>query len=116
MPRTFAVPIEPDTDEEFVTFDFGPGLSPGAVINTVVSIGCTGIANAALDPAPASRILGAPTLVPSPKTGAPLAAVKVLVGQMVTSVVYQFQAVVACSDNQKLSVRKNLPCASPPGT
>jgi hypothetical protein len=92
------------------------GRAPDVVINTVVSITCTGIVNAALDPAAASRVLGAPMLVPIPKTGASLTAVKVLVGTMVASVVYQLQCVVSCSDNQKLSLRGNLPCAQPPGT
>jgi hypothetical protein len=107
------MPIDPDVGEEFVVFDFGPGLSPGVVINTIISVTSTAIVNA--DPAAGSRVLGAPALVDSPKTGAPVAAVRVLVGRMVAGVTYQLQAVVACSDNQRLSLRWNLPCASPPG-
>jgi len=113
MPRTSSTPIDPG-EQEFVTFDFAPGLSPGVIINSVVVVKCTVVSGT--DPNPQSRVLGAPSIVASPATGAAKVAVEQLVGNMLAGVTYQLQAVVSCSDNQQLSLRWNLPCSQPPGT
>jgi len=109
----FASPaIDPTVEEEYLKFDFGPGLGVGVSI-TGATITCRVVAGS--DPAPASRVLSSPAFITSPSTGAPSAAVLVLVGKMLAAVVYQFQCLAACSDTQVLSVRLQLPCAQPPG-
>ncbi|HVM79932.1 MAG TPA: hypothetical protein VMU06_13005 [Stellaceae bacterium] len=112
MPRTSQTSIDPG-EQELLTFDFSPGLSPGVVINRAISISCSAVSGA--DPNPQSRVLGPPTIVASPGTGAALQAVRVLVGAMLAGTLYQIQVVVDCSDNQVLSWRANLPCSEPPG-
>jgi hypothetical protein len=113
MPRTATTPIDP-IEREWITFDFGPGVSTGVQIDQIVSFTCKAVVG--VDAAAQSRVIGAPSLVASPTTGAALAAVKQLVGSMVAGVTYQLQCVVAASDKQVLSWRWNLPCAQPPGT
>ena len=110
---TALIPIDPTVAEEKVTFDFGPGLDANVSIIDITSITCTPVSGT--DGAPATRLLGSPKVIPSPKTGATGGAVQQLVGNMLPGVVYQLQCVVATSDEQELSMRWNLPCGSPPG-
>ncbi|HVM78853.1 MAG TPA: hypothetical protein VMU06_07525 [Stellaceae bacterium] len=113
MPRTSRTPIDPQ-EQELITFDFAPGLSSGVIVNRVVAVSCAVVSGT--DPNPQSRVLGPPSIVASPTTGAAKVAVEQLVGNMLAGVLYQLQAVVSCSDNQQLSLRWNLPCSQPPGT
>jgi hypothetical protein len=107
--------IDPTVEEESITFDFGPALGTGVSITSVDFTSCVVVQG--VDPDAASRIINppAPALIASPATGAPNAAVVLLVGEMLAGVNYQLQCVVVTSDGQMLSLRADLPCATLPG-
>jgi len=115
MPTTAQTPIDPG-EQENIVFDYAPAftLGRGVTITGVTSVRCSVVQGS--DPNPQSRVLGSPSIVASPSTAAPLQAVMVLIGNMIAGVLYQLQVLVACSDNQVLSIRWYLRCSQPPGT
>ena len=98
-------------EQEYVTFDFGPGVPTGVVIETVVSINCYSLDDS--DLMPMSRILGGSTIIASPTTGQANQAVYQLFGNMIAGL-YLVQAVVQTSDGQTLSVEARWSCVSAP--
>ena len=104
-------PIVAGVEQEYVTFDFGPGVSAGVIIETVVAIHCYSLDGS--DSTPASRILGAATIIASPGTGQANQAVYQLFGNMIAGL-YLVQAVVQTSDGQTLSVEARWPCVNAP--
>ena len=111
MVGTAAIPTDP-TEQEYIYFDFGPGLAWGVTINGTPTVTCSVVVGN--DPAPQSRVLSAPQVIASAETGAPLQCVKVLVGNMVPGTTYQLWCLAPCSNSETKSIRWNLPCSSPP--
>jgi len=96
-------------EQEYVKFDFGPGVAPGVTIDSIVAINCYSLDNS--DPTPMSRILGGATIINSPATGQPGQALYQLFGNMIAGL-YLVQAIVQTSDGQTLSVEARWPCVN----
>ncbi len=99
-----------------ITFDFGPMLASAVSISSIVSVTSAvyaGAANAGIDAAPGSRLIGSPALAPSPATGLANQAVLQQVGSMVGGVTYTLQCVILTSDGSKPSLWTHLPCVTP---
>jgi hypothetical protein len=102
-------PIVAAVEQEYVQFDFAPGLQPGVTISAIIAINCYSLDNS--DPTPMSRILSTPQIGASPSSLLPGQAVYVLFGQMIAGL-YLVQAIIQTSDGQTLSVEARWPCVN----
>jgi hypothetical protein len=96
-------------EQEYVTFDFGPGVAAGVIIDSVVAVNCYSLDGS--DMTPMSRVLGSSTIIASPGTGGASQAVYQLFGNMIAGL-YLVQAIVQTSDGQTLSVEARWSCVN----
>lgn len=109
-------PIDAAVENETVTFDYGPALTPGIMLTGVPVVTVSVLmmqSGAAADSNPQSRVLLAPQFAASPATGAPTAAVLVLFGQAVAGVVYLIQCSCPTTDGQNLSLYTHFQAKQP---
>lgn len=104
-----------------VTADFGPILAPGVTITSVALVSMTVWPDAsfpAQDQNAAGRILGAPQVVASPKTGAPNAAIAQMVGNFLPNVRYAISIIGTASDGSEPELWQYMTADYPgmPGT
>jgi hypothetical protein len=102
-------PIVADVEEEYVRFDFAPGLQAGVTILAIEDVFCYSLDNS--DPTPMARILSTPEIVDSPSSKLPGQAIIALFGDMIAGL-YLLQAIVQTSDGQTLSVEARWPCVN----
>ncbi|MGH7068278.1 MAG: hypothetical protein ACREEU_10900 [Acetobacteraceae bacterium] len=84
-----------------VTADFGPMLESGVTITAVALVSMTVWPNSshpAQDPEAASRIIGPPEVVASPKTGVANAAIAQKIGNLLENVRYAIRIAGTASD------------------
>jgi hypothetical protein len=109
------VPIDAVLEERLISFDYGLELTSGATVTTILGLTCSVVTG--VDPIAQSRILSAPAIVdaaaPPFGTGLAMAAVSVMIGEMVAGVTYLLQCVVLTSDDQHLSVWQHQDCIQP---
>ena len=108
-------PIVATVEQEYVQFDFAPGLADGATI-TGISGGSLGVFCYSLsgtDSAPMTRILSTPQIIASPSSKLPNQAVVALFGNMIAGL-YLLQAIIQTSDGQTLSVEARWSCVTAP--
>jgi hypothetical protein len=105
-------PIIAGVEQQYVLFDFAPGLAIGAAVLSIVAVNCYSLTGT--DSTPMARILSVPAITASGvNTGSvPNAAVVALFGNMVAGL-YLVQAIVQTSDGQTLSVESRWPCTNP---
>ena len=114
---TLAIELRPPTEPgeiENITFDYGPQLATTEVITSITWIKCAVISG---NDSPSGHIQGSGTIIASPNTGLPNAAVLVQAKAMLGANTYQYQCMVLTSASQQLLLRVNLPCVIiPTGT
>lgn len=99
--------IDAAKETETVTFDFGKVLQPTATI-TAAAVTCESVLG--IDPSPASRKVGLPGITSSPSTGAALAAVMHMFGNMIAGETYRLSCQATISDGQTLNLWTHMPC------
>lgn len=93
------------------TLDFGSKLAPGVSITSVLATSCAQYEfSPGTDSGASGRIVGTPTIVPSPSTGQPNQAVIIPIGTMVGGCIYLLQASVQCSDGSKPNGSTHITC------
>jgi hypothetical protein len=102
-------PIVAQVEQEYVQFDFAPGLKTGVTILAIVAVNCYSLDNT--DQTPMARILSVPEVVDSPSSKLPGQAVVALFGEMIAGL-YLVQAIIQTSDGQTLSVEARWPCVN----
>jgi hypothetical protein len=102
-------PIVAQVEQEYVRFDFAPGLQPGVTILAIVAVNCYSLDGS--DQTPMARILSTPEIVDSPSSLLPEQAVIALFGDMIAGL-YLVQAIIQTSDGQTLSVEARWPCVN----
>lgn len=93
-----------------LTFDFGPMLTTGVTISAPQAA-CSVLSG--VDAAPSTRLLGVPSLTPSPTDGGANRAVLQQVSTMQAAVRYLITMLVNTSDNQVLELYAYAPCVAP---
>lgn len=93
------------------TFDFGPWLSSGVTIASILSTTCA--VYQGTDASAATRLVGPAVIGPSPSSGAISAAVLQQWGNMVAGVCYRLDATVLTSDGQTFTLWAHQLCQQP---
>jgi hypothetical protein len=93
------------------TFDFGPWLASTTMIASVSALSCS--VYSGTDTNPTSRIVGMPSIVASPATGAASAAVAQQFGNMIAGVTYRLDVTVITTDGQTLNLWSHQVCQAP---
>lgn len=102
-------PIVAGVEQEYVQFDFAPGLNPGIIIASIVAVNVYSLTGN--DPTPMARLLNTPAITASPSSLAASQGVVGLFGNMVAGL-YLLQAIIQTSDGQVLSTEARWPCVS----
>lgn len=102
-------PIVAGVEQEYVQFDFAPGLNPGIIISAIVAINVYSLTGN--DPTPMVRLLNTPALVASPSTLLANQGIVALFGNMIAGL-YLLQAIIQTSDGQVLSTEARWPCVA----
>lgn len=113
MSRTNDLSPPIDSSVELLTlgFDFGPVFGPGEVIASIISLTCS--VYDGTDGNPASRLIGSPSIIPSPRTQVASGAIKYQVGSMLAGVIYRLQCVVLTTASNELSLWTHFACTQP---
>lgn len=104
-------PIDSSVELLTIAFDYGWILAGGETIASIVSLTC--VVYSGTDPSPSSRLIGSPSIIASPRSGAAAAAVAQQVGSMVAGVEYRLQCVVLTSLGNKPSLWTHFQCVAP---
>lgn len=108
MPQGNDFSVIDNTEIVTGTFDMGPWLQFGQAIASVESVTCA--VNYGTDADAATRLVGAPSIGPSPFTGTADAAVLQQWGNMLPGVTYLLVATVLLNDGQQLTLWAHQSC------
>lgn len=99
-----------------LTFDYAPQLVGSDTISSaVMSMVVVGVDGVLADAAPASRLVGSPSVISSPSTGQANAAVSQKIGNnLAGGNTYQIQCLATTAAGYKLDIRTNLPIVRVP--
>src|SRR5271168_3924127 len=104
-------PIDSSVELLTMGWDFGYVLAAGETIISIVEVTCSvGQFSSGADPNLASRMIGEPAIVTSPKTGIAAAAVAQQVGSMLAGVTYRLQCVVLTTQGNQPSLWTHFLC------
>jgi hypothetical protein len=92
-----------------IIFDFAP-ITQGETLSGAPTLSC--VVSQGVDPEPASRLIGAASIVPSPSTGDPALAVSQQIGTMIGGVLYALQCIATAAPNAP-SLWARILCVQP---